>query len=169
MPYRPISVSHGVKHVMTNPGALAAQGFRPHGQPELWVYPETAHNPVSAEERDDVQPALIGVFVMGLTTNKAFGPPREFKAEVVREDLMKKFPVGGTMAAQYGWYQAVPEDSIRVTIENSNMGLSDPEFKKLFTETVGELAEKYRQQEIWYDFFRGTEKVGKGMTMKYWE
>jgi hypothetical protein len=111
------------------------------------------------ERRGRVERApMIVSFVIGL--------PPSVEPDDVRQAVMETFPTGGTIVLQLGWFQSRPEDSVRVTIENTGTGLSDGEFRRLAGEMVGSFTDRFGQKEIWMDVFQGADAVDQ-ITFKW--
>lgn len=127
-----------------------ALGFRPRSEiairnPGVWK-PRRKTAPYSA------------VFTMGLTSGR--GKKQKWTPDHVRRSIMKYFPKGGSIAIQLGWWEGSPEESIKVILENTNTGLTDVEFTASVKKMLSDFTDKYRQQTIYLDFFRGTRRVG---------
>ena len=157
-------VSAGMRHALWDHHLLEGIDFRPSGE-TIFVTPREAGTlgDVKQGERKPQKPVLVGSFVMGLTSG--FGKEETFTPDEIREDLIKTFPEGGTILVQLGWYRGSRENSVRVVIENSGMGLSEEDFMEKLNNFVRTLVEKYRQKEIWVDYYRGSETVSN---LRFW-
>ncbi len=163
MPRNPHEFSNTMAHVLFSPSVARGQQFRP-----AKTAGETISNPRKAVKRGEAgKDPLVGSFVLGLLSHERFGKVRKIKPGDVRAFLMEHFPAGGTIVLQLGWYGNASEDSVRVSIENH--GMPDGKFQKAFKKLVEEVSDRYDQMEVWYDFFRGSQRVGQPMSMKWSE
>lgn len=157
-------VSAGMKHALWDQHCLDGMDFRPSGNSLLVENGDSGTlGDVKQGARTPQKPALVGSFVMGL--NSGWGEDETFTPEQVREEIMKAFPEGGTIYVQLGWYRSSKENSVRVVIENSGMGLSEEDFMEKLNAFVRTLVEKFRQKEIWVDYYRGSETVSN---LRFW-
>lgn len=173
MPYIVRPMSPSLVDAALSPELLKEARFRPTGQPRHleWGPPRAERNPAKHEGRAGASsgPAPIsGSFMMGL--NSGYPPDEKFEPDPVIQEAAAILPNGGSAVLQFGWFLGKPEKSLRFTIENSpgedaggkpTAAPSDDEFVARFSKLVEHLAAKYRQREIWYDFQRGTERVGE--------
>jgi len=100
---------------------------------------------------------FVASFVIGLESG--FGPEERFSAPEIRDSVMGHLPEGGTMITQLGWFKGSKEDSVRVTVENDLKRRSNAEFRTIVDRMIGSFIDKYRQEEIWLDYYQGSIRV----------
>lgn len=153
-------ISAGLAEAVSNEGFLRGQDFRPTGTPEVIAVGQESEMGAETVRRirtTTAAPALVASIAMGLESG--FGKQETFDPRDVRAEVMKYFPSGGTAVMQYGWFTAVPEDSVRISIENSGTGMSDESFMEKMEEMVRNLVREFRQKSIWLDYYRGSERL----------
>jgi hypothetical protein len=169
----PLQMSAPLIKLATNPANLSRGNFRPKYRPSYMTWGgaevRAKENPFEPQQRKTASKAkapIVGAFTIGL--NSGFGKKQKFKPEVVQKRVIKSFPDGGSAVLQLGWYKSEPEVSMRVSIENSE-GLPEKEFIGRFQEAINGLAEGLRQNEVWYEFYKGGKVFGSPMTLKHVE
>lgn len=147
-------VSSALSAVLNDPGILREQGFVPRGVPRVYPMGEHGLGTVVRSERTAAlrEGGLAAAFVMGLSSG--FGFPETFDPDRVRDLAMKRFPQGGTLVVQLGWFEGTREDSIRLTIEQAGTGMDEEAFRKEIEALVRAFVKKFRQRSIWLDYYR---------------
>jgi hypothetical protein len=149
-------VSNHLAKVLTNANHNRALGFRPKQR----EYPRIFENPGKWSTRKVSKKApLIASMVIGLTPGH--GKRRKpFTPTELRKAVMKRFPSGGTIVFQLGWYEGSREDSVRITIENSPYAkVSDEKFRTKIKKMASDFTDQFLQNEIWIDFYRGAKRL----------
>jgi len=154
MPYdNPFEDKPVLQKILYAPWVTDRARFR--GEGEVWVLNPYTESPGSfgflrAE-------ALIGL-------KAGFGRKVKFKPEILRDEIIKSWPSGGTIIVQLGWWGKKPETSARVIIinmnEEGNQAMPDEKFTKKMKELFPSIGEKFRQNFVPLYFFRGGENVG---------
>lgn len=148
-------VSDHLSRVLTSPRILRGLQFRPYRD----QYPQFLRNAVVVHPRRAKKgklPLLVS-FVWGLRrtrTTRAKIAPGTARAYVKRW-----FPKGGTIVIQLGWWDAVNEDSARVTIENTDTGLTDAQFRIRIDRMLKDLVTRFGQKKVWVEYYRGARKT----------
>ncbi len=161
-------ISWSLSSALRNEGFLRRQRFHPRGTADIFQMGSGGRQEaeisgeVSRERRsrEEAKPSLVASLVVGLNSGDKWGDPKErFKPEDVRDEAMKRFPDGGTLAIQLGWYKGEKEDSVRLSIENSSTGLGDEEFQARVEGMADDFIKKFRQDEILVDLYRGDKYI----------
>jgi len=156
MPYEALPVSQWLTIAATNRRFLEEQQFVPRRASSVFLmgYEEVPRKRMES-------PNLVASFVLGLTSDVKFGPVEEYDEKEVRAEVMKVFPWGGSIIIQLGWWVGRTETSVRVLVENDQKysNCPDEEFVRLVKSMVGSFIDRYKQQVIWLDFYRGNEQL----------
>lgn len=165
MPYDSIRMSRTLNYAMHDREVALSQNFTPQKDSTF------LHNPVKKETRSLNPNLLVGSFVLGLkTSKKVTGKASEsVNVEEVRDFVMSRFPGGGSMVMQLGWFNSSKEDSVRVIIEyhDTKKNYNEKKFISKFSRLVKTITEECGQEEVLYDFFQGNQRVGEALKMKW--
>lgn len=153
-------LSSDLARVVTDPKYLADQDFVPKGVPRVYALGSASLGAKVVRTTRSVREGrapLAAAFVMGLTAG--YGEPARFDPDQVRDEAMKRFPKGGTLVVQLGWFEGTREDSIRLTLEETGSDLGESGFRKEIETMVRAFLRRFRQRSIWLDYYRGGERL----------
>lgn len=100
---------------------------------------------------------FVASFQIGLKSG--FGIEETFDPIEIQKSIMERFPQGGSMVLQLGWFEGSREDSVRVTVENDLAASSNEDFSGRIVEMLGAFVDKYRQKAIWFDLYQGNVRI----------
>jgi len=153
MPYKnPLENYPGLGREILHPNVLEILQFKPKGRMLI-------DNPYV--KRSMPRGRLRFEAIIGLTSG--YGKEEKFKPEQVRELALQKFPDGGTIILQLGWWGGSTEDSVRLIIFNmlaDESALPDKLFRESMEDLAVVLASRFRQSVVPVFFFRGSELEG---------
>lgn len=175
--YGSTKISPSLYKAAMDPKNMRISGFQPRGQPSFIIWDDTGlvtKNPYKTEERKGAKTTespITGTFLIGLTSGKGRGKKQKFKPDTIRECVMDAFPNGGSAILQFGWYDGNAEDSLRFSVENVRIqgrrGIANETFKRRFEKLVNKLADTFRQNEVWYEFYIKGELDGTPMAVRW--